>query len=100
MDTFLQQIYLVIHQIPPGKISTYGEVARMAGYPGYARQVGKALSQLPSGSKLPWFRVVNSQGMISLSGPGFDRQRTELINDGIAVSASGKIALKRYRWQP
>lgn len=100
MNTFLQQIYTVIYQIPSGRITTYGQVARMAGYPGYARQVGKALSQLPAGSKLPWYRVVNSRGMISLSGSDFDRQRQELINDGIPVSATGRISLKQYLWQP
>lgn len=100
MDQFLAQIFAVIHQIPHGKVSTYGEIARMAGYPGYARHVGKALGNLPKDSKLPWFRVINSKGEISLTGPDWDRQRERLVAEGIAVSAEGKISLKKYKWQP
>ncbi|MGV1718960.1 DNA base-flipping protein [Vibrio furnissii] len=100
MDQFLAQIFAVIHQIPHGKVSTYGEIARMAGYPGYARHVGKALGNLPKDSKLPWFRVINSKGEMSLTGPDWDRQRERLVAEGIAVSAEGKISLKKYKWQP
>ncbi|WP_038172827.1 DNA base-flipping protein [Vibrio pacinii] len=100
MDQFLIQIFAVIHQIPFGKVTTYGEVAKMAGYPGYARHVGKALSHLPNDSKLPWFRVINSQGRISLQGQDLDRQRQALMAEGVAVSPDGKIALRQYQWQP
>ncbi|WP_100751944.1 DNA base-flipping protein [Vibrio salilacus] len=100
MDQFLIQIFAVIHQIPFGKVTTYGEIAKMAGYPGYARHVGKALSHLPNGSKLPWFRVINSQGRISLQGQDLNRQRQALIAEGVAVSPDGKIALRQYQWQP
>lgn len=100
MDQFLAQIFAVIHQIPHGKVSTYGEIARMAGYPGYARHVGKALGNLPKDSKLPWFRVINSKGEISLTGPDWDRQRERLVAEGIAISAEGRISLKKYKWQP
>ncbi|MBO0212368.1 MGMT family protein [Vibrio sp. Vb2880] len=100
MDQFLAQIFAVIHQIPHGKVSTYGEIARMAGYPGYARHVGKALGNLPKDSKLPWFRVINSKGEISLIGPDWERQRERLVAEGIAVSAEGRISLKKYKWQP
>lgn len=100
MDQFLMQIFAVIHQIPYGKVSTYGEIAKLAGYPGYARHVGKALGNLPKGSKLPWFRVINSQGRISLKGECLVRQREALIAEGVEVSLDGKVRLKQYRWQP
>lgn len=100
MDQFLVQIFAVIHQIPCGKVTTYGEIAKMAGYPGYARHVGKALGNLPSDSRLPWHRVINSQGKISLKGEDLVRQRTLLIEDGVEVSNDGKVRLKKYRWQP
>ncbi|KJY83503.1 MGMT family protein [Vibrio galatheae] len=100
MDQFLMQIFAVIHQIPSGKVSTYGEIAKLAGYPGYARHVGKALGNLPNDSKLPWFRVINSQGRISLKGEGLVRQRQALINEGVEVTNDGKIKLRIYRWQP
>jgi len=95
---FLEAIYTVIFSIPQGKVSTYGDIAEFAGFPGYARHVGKALSQLPDDSTLPWFRVVNCQGKISLSGHHYHRQLNKLLNDGIIVSESGKIPLKHYRW--
>lgn len=100
MDQFLAQIFAVIHQIPCGKVSTYGEIAKMAGYPGYARHVGRALGQLPEGSSLPWFRVINSQGKLSLKGEAFERQKNALIEEGIEVSPEGRVRLARYRWQP
>ncbi|MBA5761791.1 MGMT family protein [Vibrio sp. 404] len=100
MDQFLPQIFAVIHQIPFGKVTSYGEVAKMAGYPGYARQVGKALSRLPEGSKLPWYRVLNSQGKISLKGDDLQRQRKKLTQEGVECSELGKVNLKKYKWQP
>lgn len=72
----------------------------MAGYPGYARHVGKALGNLPEGSKLPWFRVINSQGKISLKGRDLDRQKKQLEAEGIEVSEIGKVSLRKYQWQP
>lgn len=100
MDQFLSQIFAVIHQIPFGTVTTYGEVARMAGYPGYARHVGKALGNLPEVSKLPWFRVINSQGNISLSGENFVRQREKLLAEQIEVNQNGRVNLRKYKWQP
>ncbi|MDP5253809.1 MULTISPECIES: MGMT family protein [unclassified Vibrio] len=98
-NEFLRAIYLVIHQIPPGKVCSYGLIAKMAGYPGYARHVGKALAQLPEGSQLPWHRVLNSQGQISLKGQRFDAQRQALLNEKITVSETGRVSLKQYLWQ-
>ncbi|WP_159738348.1 DNA base-flipping protein [Vibrio atypicus] len=100
MDQFLMQIFAVIHQIPPGKVTTYGEIAKMAGYPGYARHVGKALGNLPKGSKLPWHRVINSQGKISLKGEDLVRQRTLLIEEDVEVTMDGKVRLRKHKWQP
>ncbi len=98
MEQFLAQIFSVIHQIPIGKVTTYGDVARMSGFPGYARQVGKALSQLPEETTLPWHRVISSKGEISQLGGAMIRQKEKLVQEGIHVSETGKIALKQYRW--
>jgi len=100
MNEFLTHIYIVIHKIPLGKLSTYGDIASMAGYPGYARQVGKALSQLHNETKLPWHRVVNSKGTISLKGDDLCRQRNLLLAEGIEVSETGKLKLAQHRWRP
>lgn len=100
MNQFLAQIFAVIHQIPAGKVTTYGEIARLAGYPGYARHVGKALGNLPQNSRLPWFRVINSKGEISLKGEDLLRQRQKLIAEGVKVNEHGKIKLRLYQWRP
>lgn len=97
---FYQCVYLVLAAIPSGKVVTYGEIARLAGFPRSARRVGKLLKQLPPESQLPWHRVINHSGKIALSGPDFTRQSEALIAEGVEVSAQGKIALNRYRWQP
>ncbi|MBD1556465.1 MGMT family protein [Vibrio sp. S9_S30] len=99
MDQFLSQIFAVIHQIPYGNVSTYGQVAKLAGYPGYARHVGKALGNLPKNSKLPWHRVINSRGEISLKGASFDRQKSKLEEEGVVVNYAGKVRLKDYQWE-
>ncbi|MGC9403537.1 MGMT family protein [Vibrio genomosp. F10] len=100
MDQFSVQIFAVIHQIPHGKVTSYGVVAKLAGYPGYARQVGKVLSNLPKDTRLPWFRVVNSQGKISLTGDALQRQKEKLLREGVEVSERGKIKMSVYQWQP
>ncbi|HIF9340237.1 TPA: MGMT family protein [Photobacterium damselae] len=98
MDDFSAHIYGQVYHIPKGKISTYGDIARFAGYPGYARQVGKLLANLPEGSTIPWHRVINSQGQISLKGENLERQKRHLEQEGIEVSVTGRIRLKNYRW--
>lgn len=99
-DSFPQRIYQILAAIPYGSVTTYGEVARLAGSSRAARQVGGILKRLPAGSTLPWHRVINRKGEISLAGDDLDRQRCALLKEGIEVSAQGKIDLKRYRWQP
>lgn len=98
-DTFQQRIWQIVAAIPYGRVTTYGEIARLAGSPRAARQVGGVLRRLPKGSKLPWYRVINRMGEISLTGDNLDRQRQALLAEGIEVSAEGKISLSRYRWE-
>ncbi|USH01690.1 MGMT family protein [Grimontia kaedaensis] len=98
MPNFDDQIYAVLIQIPSGKVTTYGDVAKLAGFPRHARHVGKLLGSLPKDSKLPWFRVINSSGMISLKGESFIRQREKLLDDGVEVKESGAVSLRRFRW--
>lgn len=98
-DSFPQRVWQIVAAIPPGSVTTYGEVARLAGSPRAARQVGGVLRRLPEGSTLPWHRVVNRQGQISLTGPDLQRQRQALLADGVQVSGSGEIDLARYRWK-
>lgn len=92
MNEFEESLYSILATLPKGEVISYGQLASMCGYPSHARQVGKILSKLPKDSKLPWFRVVNSQGKISLTGDAFLRQKQRLEKAGIAVNANGKVA--------
>jgi len=90
----------VVRRIPRGRVATYGQVAELAGLAGHARQVGYALHSLHGESALPWHRVVNAAGAISLrSVPGFElEQRIRLEAEGVTFNARGRVPLSRYRW--
>ena len=92
-------IYDVIAKIPKGKVATYKQVAIMAGLGRQPRMVGYALNKAPEDLKLPWHRVINSQGKISyaISRNGHDDlQKQLLIEDGIVFSKSGIVDLDKY----
>lgn len=99
VDSFPHRVWQIVAAIPPGYVTTYGDVAKLAGSPRAARQVGGVLRRLPEGSTLPWFRVVNRHGAISLTGPDLQRQRQALLADGVQVSGSGQIDMQKYRWR-
>lgn len=91
-------ILQVVALIPYGKVATYGQIAKMAGLPKHARMVGRVLQQVED--DLPWHRVINSQGKISLSkldAQGDNLQIVKLQAENIAVVA-GKVNLKLYQW--
>ena len=90
-----QRIWQVTAAIPRGTVATYGQIAELAGLPGGARQVGLTLSRLPAGTKLPWHRVINAAGRISIADPS--RQRAMLEAEGV-VFEDGRVNLKRFRW--
>ncbi len=95
-------ILAIVQSIPAGKVATYGQIAVLAGFPGRARLVGTALKKLPPDSAVPWHRVVNAKGEISLRGTGDSvaEQALLLTSEGVAISPHGRIALARYRWLP
>lgn len=102
MSTY-QQIYRVVRQIPPGLVSSYGRVARLAGLPGQARLVGYALHALrldgdpATGEPVPWWRVVNARGAISNAYEAA-LQRRMLEAEGVIVGAGERIDLRRFLW--
>ncbi len=98
-DSFPQRVWQIVAAIPYGCVTTYGDIARLAGSPRAARQVGGVLRRLPKGSQLPWHRVINRNGEISLIGDDLFRQRDALEAEGIEVSDDGKVSLQQYRWQ-
>lgn len=94
-----QLILQVVALIPYGKVATYGQIAKMAGLPKHARLVGRILQQVED-PHLPWHRVINSQGKISLNkldAQGDNVQLVKLQAENIAVIA-GKVRLKHYQW--
>jgi methylated-DNA-protein-cysteine methyltransferase-like protein len=96
------KIYAVVETIPHGRVATYGQVAALAGLAGHARQVGYALFQTPTGSELPWHRVINSRGEISKRSESVGSeqlQRLLLEEEGVEFNDAGRVELKRFRWQ-
>lgn len=97
-----ERIYAVARRIPRGRVATYGQIAELAGLAGHARQVGYAMHALPADSDVPWHRVINAQGRISLRGDdaGALVQAELLAKEGVTIDARGRIDLARHRWKP
>src|SRR5437773_12031078 len=91
VNPFYHRIYRIVRHIPRGRVATYGLVARLAGRPGAARTVGWALSALPDDSDVPWWRVLNAAGRISLSSADHNSvlQRALLLRAGVEFAARG-----------
>lgn len=85
MNDFESAVLLIVMNIPAGRVLSYGEVARRAGFPGRARQVGRVLSRLPANSRIPWHRVVRASGALAFphQHDHFSRQKKALAADGI-----------------
>lgn len=96
------RIYEIVRRIPSGRVATYGQVAELAGLGGHARQVGYALSALPAGTAVPWHRVLNARGEVSLrSEAGAElSQRMLLEREGVRFDARGRVPLEQVRWRP
>ena len=100
---FFDRVYEVVRRIPCGKVSTYGQVAMLAGNPRMARQVGWALHQNPDPSTIPWHRVVNRFGGLSAAfafGDGREEHKRRLQAEGVEVSADYRVDLERFLWHP
>ena len=101
-STTYERIYATVRKIPLGRVTTYGTVARLAGFAGQARLVGYALSALRDGTALPWHRVINAQGRLSLERVGSSAgltQRVRLESEGVKVDAGGRVSLARFGWR-
>lgn len=104
---FYQQVYAVVRRIPRGRVTSYGRIAQMLGHAEAARAVGYALNALgykrPDSpfNDVPWQRVVNSQGRISIpnTNGAADRQAELLRAEGVAVGEDLRIDLDVYLWE-
>jgi methylated-DNA-protein-cysteine methyltransferase related protein len=93
----------VVRRIPFGRVTTYGRVAVLAGMPDQARLVGYALHALPEHTAVPWHRVINARGGISLGRavPGGELvQRLRLESEGIRFDARGRVNFTEFGWTP
>ena len=97
MKAFHAAVYRLVGRIPKGQGATYGQIAALLGYPRAARAVGQAMKQVPA--HLPWHRVVNAQGGISLrrNVGSMLTQRLLLEQEGVPVRR-GRIRLRQHRW--
>jgi methylated-DNA-protein-cysteine methyltransferase related protein len=98
-DANSERILAAVRKIPRGRVSTYGDIADVAGLPRRARLVGTVLRQSPPSRNLPWFRVINASGRISfpVGSDAYDTQRAKLEAERV-VFISGRVDLKKYGW--
>lgn len=108
LENFKIQVWATVRQVPSGSVVTYGQIANYVGTPAGMtperfrvfgpRWVGSAIATCPPG--IPWHRVINSQGKISLPGAAGLEQRALLEAEGVQFDNRDKIDLKRYGWRP
>lgn len=95
MTKFTEDVISIIQMIPSGKVMTYGQISAYAGAPRGARQVSRILHSMSDKYKLPWHRVINSKGSISLTGEAGFIQGQLLAKEGITV-IDKKINLQKH----
>lgn len=105
---FFNKVWRIVRQIPPGTVSSYGQIASMIpplddSEPEQHRRlaprwVGAALRASPD-EPIPWQRVINSQGKISLGGASGETQRQRLESEGVVFDENGRVDLQRYGWR-
>ena len=100
-ESFAEEVYRLVSEIPAGRVLSYGAVAALLGKPRAARGVGHALRQLPpERAEVPWWRVINSEGRISLPAPAGTLQRERLRVEGVRFDATGAVRWDRFGWRP
>lgn len=99
MIAFDRAVYRLVKRIPRGRVAIYGQIAALLGAPRAARAVGYAMKRCPQGGDVPWHRVLNARGGISLRAnvSGMLTQRILLEREGLSLR-NGRVDLKRYRW--
>lgn len=100
MQDFTRSVIEVIKRIPPGKVCTYGRIGAMAGQTNGARQVTRILHSMSRRHDLPWHRVININGFISLpKHGGYDEQKDRLRREGITFDKIDRVDLETYLWR-
>ncbi len=101
-NNFFEKVWLLVAKVPKGKVVTYGQLAYLLDSPGAARTVGWAMHSTPENLDIPWHRVINSKGRISLDCGEHDPnlQRVLLEQDGVVFDERGYVDLGTYQWHP
>ena len=94
---FGEDVLNIVSQIPRGKVTTYGHIASLAGWPSHSRMVGRTLRYTPGAELLPCHRVVNKDGR---TAPGWSRQRVLLEEEDVIFKANGRVDMEKYLWEP
>jgi methylated-DNA-protein-cysteine methyltransferase-like protein len=98
---FTSEVIRLIKAIPRGKVATYGQIAYLTGLYPSVRRIVWILHSLSKKERLPWHRVVNQKGTISLRpGKGYEKQKELLEKDGIIFDDKDRIDLDRFLWDP
>ena len=95
-EDLIYEILSAVEEIPPGRVATYGQIARLIGREKNARLVGRVLSRAERYGRYPCHRVVNHAGRLA---PGWPEQAALLAEEGVACKDEGHVDLKRYQWQ-
>jgi methylated-DNA-protein-cysteine methyltransferase-like protein len=96
-----KRFIVIISLVPTGKVATYGQVAKLANFDGQARQVVWTLHSSSKKYRLPWHRIINSQGKIGIQDSfSFLKQKSLLTREGVKFSSLEKIDLKQFGWKP
>lgn len=94
-EEIIYEILSIVEEIPEGRVASYGQIARLAGYEKNARLVGKILSRASFYGDYPCHRVVNHAGR---TAPGWSRQRQLLLQEGVGFKDNGCVDMKRFQW--
>ena len=94
---FGEDVLNIVSPIPRGKVTTYGHIAALAGWPSDSRMVGRILRYTPGAEKLPCHRVVNKEGR---TAPGWSQHRPLLEKEGVGFKANGHVDMQRHLWEP
>lgn len=95
--TFRADVLNIVSQIPPGRVTTYGNIAALTGWPSHSRMVGRTLRYTPGAELLPCHRVVNIEGR---TAPGWGRQRPLLESEGVTFKSNGHVDMQKHLWEP
>ena len=100
MSDFTARVHDAVRSVPSGRVASYGAIAELAGSPGAARATGAVLRTLPVDTDVPWWRVINARGELTIPRVHHGRrmQREMLEAEGVEVADGGRVDMDRYGW--